>query len=210
MMKDTGITSTTTDHHPKTCETFTETDNNDMRDTMIEHIVDTTNYDKTGTLSWVDINRYGEPGRPIIELDLTAGFDLYGQTSILSMSNHNYISAHADELPNFVELAYHNVTVWAYFADVELNDAENDIINTLSDYPVLDEGGYNEAKAVAIDDYWRNGDGLYMLVGVTSKNIDNADDVLDAINRLGIYPTEWEGDLPWYSDDDLQDIADAL
>ena len=62
----------------------------------------------------------------------------------------------------------------------------------------------------AIADYWRNGDGLYMLVGVTSKNIDNAEDVLDTINRLGIYPRDWDGNLPWYSDDDLQEIADAL
>ena len=209
MMKDTAITSTTMDHHPKTCETFTEPSSNDMEDTMIEHAVDTTNYDKTGKLSWTDINRYGV-GRPIVELDLTASFDAYGQTSLLSKSNHNYISAHAHELPNFVELAHYNVTVWAYFADVELNDAEQYIIDALSGYPVLDEQGYSELEALAIADYWRNGDGLYMLVGVTSKNIYDAEDVLDTINRLGIYPAEWEGDMPWYSDDDLQEIADAL
>ena len=176
---------------------------------MIEQTVDTTNYDETGKLSWVDITRYGA-GRPIVELDFTAGFDAYGQTSLLSMSNHNYISAHAHELPNFVELAYDNVTVWAYFADVELNDAEQEIVDALSRYPVLDEQGYSEMEAQAIDDYWINGDGLYMLVGVTSKNIDNAEDVLATIDRLGIYPREWDGDLPWYSDDDLQEIADAL
>lgn len=176
---------------------------------MIEQTVDTTNYDETGKLSWVDITRYGA-GRPIVELDFTAGFDAYGQTSLLSMSNHNCISAHAHELPNFVELAYDNVTVWAYFADVELNDAEQEIVDALSRYPVLDEQGYSEMEAQAIDDYWINGDGLYMLVGVTSKNIDNAEDVLATIDRLGIYPREWDGDLPWYSDDDLQEIADAL
>ena len=176
---------------------------------MIEHTVDTTSYDKTGKLSTYDVNRYGV-GRPIVELDLTAGFDLYGQTSLLSMSNHNCISKHRDELPNFVELDYHNVTVWAYFADVELNDAEQHIIDVLSGYPVLDEQGYSEMEEQAIADYWRNGDGLYMLVGVTSKNIDNAEDVLDTINRLGIYPRDWDGNLPWYSDDDLQEIADAL
>ncbi len=209
MMRDIGSTSTTTDHHPKTCETSTETNNNDMDVIMIEHTVDTTNYDSTGKLSTYDVNRYGV-GRPIVELDLTAGFDAYGQTSLLSMSNHNYISEHIDKLPNFVEFDYHNVTVWAYFADVELNDAEQYIIDALSRYPVLDEQGYSEMEAQAIDDYWINGDGLYMLVGVTSKNIDNAEDVLDTINRLGIYPRDWEGNLPWYSDDDLQEIADAL
>ena len=177
---------------------------------MIEHIVDTTNYNKTGRLSWLDINRYGESGRPIVELDSTAGVDLYWQTSIMSMSNHNYIREHADELPNFVELAYHNVTVWAYFADVELNDAEQEIVDALDRHPVLDEQGYEDIEMAAIEDYWRNGDGLYMLVVVTSKNIDNADDVLDAISRLGIYPMEWEGMFPWYSDEDLQAIADAL
>lgn len=197
------------DHHPKTCETFTETNNNDMGIIMIEHIVDTTNYDKTGKLSTYDVNQYGA-GRPIVELDLTAGFDVYGQTSLLSMSNHNYISERRDELPNFVEFDYHNVTVWAYFADVELNDAEQEIVDVLSGYPVLDEQGYSKMEAQAIDDYWINGDGLYMLVGVTSKNIDNAADVLDTINRLGIYPRDWDGNLPWYSDDDLQEIADAL
>lgn len=209
MMRDIGSTSTTTDHHPKTCETFTEPNNNDMGIIMIQHIVDTTNYYNTGKLSTDDVNRYGV-GRPIVELDLTAGFDAYGQTSLLSMSNHNYISKHRDELSNFVEFDYHNVTVWAYFADVELNDAEQEIVDALSRYPVLDEQGYWELEAQAINDYWTNGDGLYMLVGVTSKNIDNAEDVLDTINRLGIYPMEWEGDLPWYSDNDLQEIADAL
>ena len=102
------------------------------------------NFDELGMFDWTDISTTERDNtRPIVELPATAGYDLFGHTDALSLSNHNYIAKLASDgdLPSFVQLRYHNTTAWAYFADTELNETETDIIERLEEYPVLDEDG---------------------------------------------------------------------
>ena len=156
------------------------------------------NYDQLGMFNWTDISTTERDNtRPIVELPTTAGYDLFGYTDALSLSNHNYIAelASADHLPSFVQLRYHNTTVWAYFADAELNEAETDIIERLEEYPVLDEDGMCDIETEWMLEYWDD--------WAQGHGID-ADKVIPAVFNLDITVQEWNGESPYYAPEDIE------
>lgn len=143
------------------------------------------NFDKLGMFDWTDISTTERDNtRPIVELPATAGYDPFGSDA-LSLSNHNYIAelARDGDLPSFVQLRYHNTTVWAYFADTELNETETDIIERLEEYPVLDEDGMCDIETEWMLEYW-----------------DDWASVIPAVLNL----EEWNGESPYYSPEDIE------
>ena len=156
------------------------------------------NYDQLGMFDWTDISTTErDDTRPIVELPWTAGYDLFGYTDALSLSNHNYIAelASAGYLPSFVQLRYHNATAWAYFADTELNETETDIIERLEEYPVLDEDGMCDIETEWILAYWDD--------WAQGHDVD-ANKVIPAAWNLEI--KEWNGESPYYSPEDIEQL----
>lgn len=157
-------------------------------------------FDKLGMFDWTDISTTERDNtRPIVELSATAGRDLFGYTDALSLSNHNYIAelAGAGYLPSFVQLRYHNTTVWAYLADAELNEAETDIIERLEEYPVLDEDGMCNIETEWMFAYWDD--------WAQAHDVD-ADAVYQAVSDLDMTIKEWNGESPYYSPEDIEQI----
>ena len=153
---------------------------------MREFYAYTGTFDEFGMFDWTDISTTERDNtRPIVELPATAGHDLFGYTSALSLSNHNYIAelSSAGHLPSFVQLRYHNTTAWAYFADTELNETETDIIERLEEYPVLDEDGMCDIETEWMLEYW-----------------DDWASVIPAVLNL----EEWNGESPYYSPEDIE------
>lgn len=156
------------------------------------------NFDKLGMFDWTDISTTERDNtRPIVELPITAGHELFGHTDALSLSNHNYIAelASAGYLPSFVQLRYHNTTVWACFADMELNETETDIIERLEEYPVLDEDGMCNIETEWTFAYWDDW---------AQAHDVNADAVYQAVSDLDMTIKEWNGESPYYSPEDLE------
>ena len=161
------------------------------------------NFDKLGMFDWTDVSTTErDDTRPIVELPATAGHDLFGYTDAVSLSNHNYIAelSSAGHLPSFVQLRYHNATVWAYFADTELNDAETDIIKRLEDYPVLDEDRMSEIESGWVDEFWQEWATEH---GVAESTF------WDTVHRHNIetWPMDWSGASPWYPTEYMEDMA---
>ena len=164
---------------------------------MREFYAYTGTFDEFGMFDWTDISTTERDNtRPIVEIPATAGHDLFGYTSALSLSNHNYIEklSSAGHLPSFVQLQYHNTTVWAYFADTELNETETDIIERLEEYPVLDEYGMCDIETEWMLEYWDD--------WAQGHDVD-ANTVITAVFDLNITVQEWNGESPYYSPEDI-------
>lgn len=122
---------------------------------------------------------------------------MFGYTDALSLSNHNYIAGLASDgyLPSFVQLRYHNTTAWAYFADVELNETETDIIERLEEYPALDEDGMCDIETEWMFAYWDDWAQYY--------DVD-AESVIPAVLNLDLEIQEWNGESPYYAPEDIE------
>ena len=165
---------------------------------MREFYAYTGSFDKLGMFDWTDISTTERDNtRPIVELPATAGYDLFGYTDALSLSNHNYIAELSSDgdLPSFVQLRYHNTAVWAYFADAELNETETDIIKRLEEYPALDEDGMCDIETEWMLAYWDDWARDYDVDG---------DAVIPAVLNLDIEIQEWNGESPYYSPEDIE------
>ena len=129
---------------------------------------------------WLWVDAISDGGIPVIEIPAAHGWDSYGQSSFLELSNFDYLQAHHGG--QLMRIVYVNAESLAVRADqpmptsyVELTDDELDMLNLsadeadelqnlaydlqrLADYPALDEGDWSQREWDAWVESWEPGE----------------------------------------------------
>lgn len=173
-------------------------------------------------VSWLYVDSIPDGGVPVIELPAARGWDAYGQSSFLEMSNFDYLQAnHGDQL---MRIAYVNVESLLVRADqpmptsvIELTDEDLDMLgldadeadelqnlaydlNRLADYPALDEDDLSQREwDVWVETWASNGYNRWALERVLGRKLntpteDPDDDEMSLLTQALIDLDAYQGD----------------
>ena len=139
-----------------------------------------SNWDGGTAVRWLWVDAISNGGIPVIVIPAARGWDAYGHSSFLELSNFDYLQAgHGDQL---MRIAYVNVEYLMVRADqpmptsyVELTDEELDMLGLdadeadelqklaydlqrLADYPIFDEDDWSQREWDAWVESWDPGE----------------------------------------------------